>query len=92
MSYDALTRSAAAAEPASSGPPVDFLGADDSELDLSLRLELARHNSLTHQHTGTMLHVRHTTTEETIVEGELFVYFLCSFSQCPILMINRINR
>lgn len=73
MSYDALTRAAAVEESSTNESRTEYVVGDDSGLDLSLRLELARHNSisLSQQHTGSIQHSRRPTVEETIVEGTL---------------------
>lgn len=70
MSYDALSRSASVMQGSSDDRHPRSMVTDDSELDLSLRLELARHNSLTQQNTGPsqQRRIQHSV-EDTILEG-----------------------
>jgi hypothetical protein len=70
MSYEALPRSASMEKSNSDHPRPHSMVTDDSELDLSLRLELARHNSLTQQNNGPSQQRRlQPGVEETILEG-----------------------
>lgn len=70
MSYETLSRSASVAEGNSGDQRHQSMVGDNSELDLSLRLELARHNSLTHQNNGSSQQRRvQLSAEDALLEG-----------------------
>ena len=91
MSYEALSRSASTEESNSVDPRPHSMVTDDSELDLSLRLELARHNSLTQPNNGPSQQ-RGIQPEDTIPEGWHTSLHLCGVCLTFLLQRAKIHQ